>query len=144
MVVSDNRRLFERACQLAEGGGLWRNPRFGPPRYKGELFVGSNYRMSEMEAAIDLVQLGKLEQVVRRFRHVSRRVCRQLGSYADVRPQRINDPAGVIGYMLRFFPATCDPICTPMCPRAAARPSSAAAAGGSCSGTVAMQENRRG
>lgn len=108
MVISDNLRLFERACQTVEGGGLWRNPRFGPPRYKGELFVGSNYRMSEMEAAIDLVQLGKLEQVARRYRHVNRRVCRQLGNYAEIGPQRINDSAGAIGYMLRFFPATCE------------------------------------
>jgi 8-amino-3,8-dideoxy-alpha-D-manno-octulosonate transaminase len=108
MVVTDDPRLFDRVCQLAEGGGLWRTPRFGPPRYKGELFAGTNYRMSELEAAVDVVQLGKLDQVVRRCRRVSRRVRRQLGRYRQIAPQKINDSAGAIGYALRFFPETCE------------------------------------
>ena len=108
MAVTDDDRLFDRVCQLAEGGGLWRNPRFGPPRYEGELFVGTNYRLTELEAAIDLVQLGKLDQVVRRYRNVSRRIRRQLGRYQEITPQKINDSAGAIGYLLRFFPETCE------------------------------------
>jgi dTDP-4-amino-4,6-dideoxygalactose transaminase len=107
MAVTDDDRLFDRVCQLAEGGGLWRNPRFGPPRYEGELFVGTNYRLTELEAAVDLVQLGKLDDVVRRYRHVSRRIRRQLGRYREIVPQKINDSAGAIGYQLRFFPGTC-------------------------------------
>ncbi len=108
MIVSSDERLFERACQMAEGGGLWRRDRFGAPRYDGELFVGTNYRLSEMEAAIDLVQLGKLDDVVGRYRRVSRRVREQLHGYAEVTPQKLNDPDGAIGYQLRFFPATCE------------------------------------
>ncbi len=108
LVVTNDRRLFERACQLAEGGGLWREPRFGPPRWEGELFAGTNYRMSELEAAVDVVQLGRLREVVRRHQRVSRRVRRRLGCYDEITPQKINDAAGAIGYALRFFPRTAD------------------------------------
>jgi dTDP-4-amino-4,6-dideoxygalactose transaminase len=106
MVVTDDLRLYERACQCAEFGGLWRPDRFAPPRYKGELFAGTNYRMSEMEAAVDLVQLGKLDDVVGRFQRASRRIRRQLYRYKQIVPQKINDARGHIGYVLRFFPAT--------------------------------------
>lgn len=106
MVITRDRRIFERACQLAEGGGLWRPQRFAKPRYRGELFPGSNYRMSELEAAVDLVQLGKLEGVCGRYRHISQRVRRQLATFREVRPQTVNDTKGYIGYQLRFFPAT--------------------------------------
>lgn len=108
MVVTDDDRLFDRVCQLAEGGGLWRNPRFAPPRYDGELFVGTNYRLSELESAINVVQMRKLPEVIGRHRRVNRRICTQLADYAEIQPQKINDRDGAIGYMLRFFPATCD------------------------------------
>jgi len=106
MVLAKDQRIFDRICQTAEAGGLWRPDRFGPPRYDGELFVGTNYRMSELEAAVDLVQLGKMDAYVRRYSHVSRRIREQLGTYKEIVPQKINDTDGYIGYMLRFFPAT--------------------------------------
>ena len=55
LILTNDERLWERANGLAECGGLWRPVRFAPPRYKGELFCGSNYRMSELEAAVDVV-----------------------------------------------------------------------------------------
>lgn len=106
MVVTSNARLFDRIRQLAEGGGLWRPDRFAPPRYAGELFPGTNYRLSELESAVDLVQLGKLDQICDRFRAVNRRVLGQLKTFREIRPQTINDRDGFIGYQLRFFPAT--------------------------------------
>ena len=106
MVVTSNSRLFDRVCQAAEGGGLWRPDRFAPPRYAGELFPGTNYRLSEFEATVDVIQLGKLDAICNRHRHVSRRVREQLRTFREIRPQTINDEDGYIGYMLRFFPAT--------------------------------------
>lgn len=106
MVVSSDTRLFERAFQLAECGGLWRPDRFAPPRWEGELFVGTNYRLSELESAVDLVQLRKLDDVVSRFQAVSRRVRCQLETFREIVPQKHNDPEGEIGYLLRFFPRT--------------------------------------
>ena len=106
LVVTNDERLYERACQLAECGGLWRKDRFAPPRYEGELFVGTNYRMSDLEATVDVVQLGKLEGVVRRHHDVKVRVCKQLKTFRQIVPQKINDVDGEVGYMLRLFPET--------------------------------------
>ncbi|MGD2175949.1 MAG: aminotransferase class V-fold PLP-dependent enzyme [Candidatus Brocadiaceae bacterium] len=104
LIITDDERLWERANQLAECGGLWRPDRFAPPRYAGELFAGTNYRMSEMEAAVDAVQLGKLPAVVGRFRTVKRRILEKLNRYREITPQKLNDPDGEVGYLLRFYP----------------------------------------
>ncbi|MGQ9730811.1 MAG: DegT/DnrJ/EryC1/StrS family aminotransferase, partial [Candidatus Zipacnadales bacterium] len=104
LILTNNRRLYERCQQVAECGGLWRPVRFAPPRYKRELFCGTNYRMSELEAAIDVVQLQRMPQTVKRFHTVKMRILRQLKTFREITPQRLNDPDGEIGYTLRFFP----------------------------------------
>jgi dTDP-4-amino-4,6-dideoxygalactose transaminase len=104
LVLSDDERLWERAVQVAECGGLWRPDRFAPPRHEGELFSGTNYRLSELEAAVDVVQLEKMPDVVARYRAVKMRILKQLKTYSEVRPQKLNDPEGEIGYLLRFYP----------------------------------------
>ena len=108
LILTNKKRLWERAQGTAECGGLWRPDRFAPPRYESELFCGTNYRMSDLEAAVDVVQLRKMPAVVKRFRTVRTRVLKRLKTYRQIVPQRLNDPAGEIGYLLRFFPATID------------------------------------
>ena len=93
---------------MAECGGLWRKDRFAPPRYEGELFFGTNYRMSDLEAAVDVVQLGKLDEVVRRYHEVKTRIVRQVAPCREIVPQKVNDADGQVGYLLRFFPQTAD------------------------------------
>jgi dTDP-4-amino-4,6-dideoxygalactose transaminase len=104
LMIMDNKRLWERANQLAECGGLWRPVRFAPPRYEGELFCGTNYRMSELEAAVDTVQLRKMPATVKRFRAAKRRVLKRLKTFTGIQPQKLNDPDGEVGYAIRFYP----------------------------------------
>ncbi len=106
LIITDSKRLYERCQGIAECGGLWRPDRFAPPRYKGELFCGTNYRMSEMEAAIDVVQLKRMPQTVKRFHNAKMRVLKQLKTFREILPQTLNDPEGEVGYSLRFFPET--------------------------------------
>jgi len=106
LVVTNDERLFDRIRQMAEGGGLWRPDRFAQPRYDGELFPGTNYRMSELEASVNVVQIRKLRQICDRYRRVSTRILRRMKTYSEIRPQTINDADGWIGYQIRFFPAT--------------------------------------
>jgi 8-amino-3,8-dideoxy-alpha-D-manno-octulosonate transaminase len=107
LVLTNDQRLWERVYQVAECGGLWRPDRFAPPRYEGELFSGTNYRMSELEAAVDVVQLGKMsDDVVARHHAVKMRILQQLKTYVQVVPQKLNDVEGEIGYRLRFYPET--------------------------------------
>ncbi len=108
LILTNSKRLWERAQGTAECGGLWRPDRFAPPRYEGELFCGTNYRMSDLEAAVDVVQLGKMPAVVKRFNTVKMRVLKRLKTYTEIVPQKLNDPAGEVGYRLRFFPETID------------------------------------
>jgi 8-amino-3,8-dideoxy-alpha-D-manno-octulosonate transaminase len=104
LVLTNDQRLFERVCQLAECGGLTRPDRFAPPRYEGELFCGTNYRLSELEAAVDVVQLAKMPDLVRRYNVIKRDILQQLKTYREIVPQKSNDPEGDAGYNIRFFP----------------------------------------
>lgn len=106
LLLARDERLFERASQLTESGGLWREHRFAPARYEGELFVGTNYRMSDLEATVDLVQLDKLDGVVKRYHDNYVRLTSQLRAAHEITPQKINDRDGLVGYQLRFFPRT--------------------------------------
>ena len=106
LVLTNRKRLWERASQVVECGGLWRPDRFAPPRYEGELFCGTNYRLSELEAAVDVVQLGKMKATAKRFRAVKRRILKRLKPYREIVPQVLNDPDGEVGYLLRFYPET--------------------------------------
>jgi len=64
--------------------------------------------MSDLEATVDLVQLGKMDDVAGRHRDVKTRIVRQLKTYRQIVPQKVNDPAGQVGYMLRFYPQTAE------------------------------------
>ena len=106
MVVMNDERAFDRARQVAEAGGLWRPERCAKERYPGELFVGANYRLSELESAINVVQLRKLDAVVARHRTVWQSIWEKLLAFQEITWQKRNDAAGNIGYQLRFFPQT--------------------------------------
>lgn len=106
LVITNDDLLWDRINQFAEAGGLWRPDRFAPPRYEGELFNGLNYRLSELEAAVDVVQLGKLDGIVQRYHNVKMRILHQLKSFQQITPQKLNDVEGEIGYLLRFYPET--------------------------------------
>ena len=108
LLLTNNKRMWERANQLAEGGGLWRPERFAPPRYDGELFCGANYRMTELEAAMDNVQLRRMPATVRRFNRAKLAILKRLKTFREITPQKLNDPEGDAGYAIRFFPETID------------------------------------
>ncbi len=109
LLITDDERIYERASLLAECGGLNRPDRFAPPRYPGELFCGTNYRMSELEAAIDVVQIQKMTALVEKYNIIRNRVLSQLKTYKEIVPQKLNDPdGGGAGYMIRFYPETAE------------------------------------
>ncbi len=108
LLLTGDEAVWARASQLIECGGLWRPDRFAPPRWAGELFAGTNYRMSELEAAVDVVQLAKVHDKVRRFRAVKQRILARLQPVREITPQVLNDPDGEVGYTLRLFPESID------------------------------------
>jgi len=106
LLLTKDKHLWERASQIVEAGGLWRPERFATPRFEGELFAGTNYRMSELEATVDVVQLKKMTALVKRFRSMKANVVQQLERFSEITPETVNDPDGQVGYVLRFFPET--------------------------------------
>lgn len=106
LVLTNNERLFERAYQIIESGGLWRPNRFAEPRYPGELYCGTNYRMSELEAAVDVVQFRKMPTLVRQYNANRNAILSRLKTYREIVPQKLNDVQGGVGYNIRFFPET--------------------------------------
>ena len=63
-VITDNERYASRMCLFRDKG--WENrERFGPRAYS---FLGTNYRMNELTAAVAISQLNKLEHTVSSMR----------------------------------------------------------------------------
>lgn len=104
MVVMDSDDLYARAQQWSEGGGLWRPIRCEKPRWDGELFCGLNYRMSELEGTVLLVQFQKMEAQLNRWRTNKRRIMSALVLYKELKPQIIHDIDGEMGHTIGFFP----------------------------------------
>ena len=106
LIVTDDDDLYLRAIQWAEAGGLWRPDRFALPRWEGELFCGLNYRMPELSAAVNLVQLGKMDAQLNRWRTNKKRILAALPIYKEIEPQAIHDIDGEHGHSLGFFAET--------------------------------------
>ncbi len=106
MAVTSDPLLADRIAQTVEAGGLWRPNRFASERYEGELFVGSNYRPSELESAVNVIQIQKLKPLVERYRRNYRAVRGAVHPVQEVEWQASNDPEGDIGYQMRLYPRT--------------------------------------
>ena len=106
LIVTDDDALFDRVQGWAEGGGLWRPSRYAPSRWEGELFCGLNYRMSELEGTIALVQVRKMDAQLARWRANKRHILAALPVYQELQPQIIHDIDGEMGHSIGFFPET--------------------------------------
>lgn len=106
MVITNDDALYARALQWSEGGGLWRPIRCEPPRWEGELFCGLNYRMSELEGTVLLVQFRKMDSQLKRWRANKRYILDALPAYRELTPQVIHDIEGEMGHTIGFFPET--------------------------------------
>ncbi len=83
MVVTDDEQLAARLRRLREHGmsvsAAERHATGGAPVLEQYLETGFNYRMTDIQAAVGLVQLGRLEGVVARRREIAARYQEGLG-----------------------------------------------------------------
>ena len=105
LVVTDDERLHIRALNHHDTGACWRPDRYAEERFEGELFCGTNYRLSELEGAVNLVQFRKAEARIGRSRRVYKNVVSHLRPHRDIVPQQVRDLEGHVGYTLAFFAA---------------------------------------
>ena len=100
MIVTDDQVSYERGCMFHDTGGAWRSTEFSV-----EPFLGTNYRMSELTAALGLVQLGRLEGLLAAMRERKRRIKEGIADLSEIRFRDIPDPDGDTGVCLIFYVA---------------------------------------
>ena len=106
LVLTDDEWLYTRAQNQHDTAACWRPDRYARERRAGELFCGQNYRMSEMEGAVNLVQLRKARSQAKRYNTNMRRIIQALDDFAETRVRPSNDTAGDVGYKLVLLGAS--------------------------------------
>ena len=80
MVITNNDSLYSRKLQLCADKGWPRD------KYREHYFLAPNYHMSELQAAVGIAQLGKLDAMVAKRQQSSRALSRILGEIDGVTP----------------------------------------------------------
>jgi 8-amino-3,8-dideoxy-alpha-D-manno-octulosonate transaminase len=102
-VVTNHAGLYERSVRFHDLGLMraYHKAILGEPQLP--YFIGVNYRMNEMTAAIMRAQLRKADMIVGRHRRNARYLRERLGSLPGLRFRRGNDPEGETGWTLDFL-----------------------------------------
>ena len=103
MIITNNERLYDRCMSYHDTAACWRPDRFAEQRYEGELFCGSNFRMSELTGAVMLAQLHRLDGLNARMRDHQHRIIEQIKNTKGIHVRPCNDPAGDTGICLMFY-----------------------------------------
>lgn len=103
LVLMHDMHSYVRALNNHDTAACWRPDRYAVEQEDEDLFCGYNFRMSELEGAVNLAQLRKMPEQTERYRRVKHRIAARLGDFQGITPQRINDPDGEVGYSLCYF-----------------------------------------
>ncbi|MHB0913030.1 MAG: DegT/DnrJ/EryC1/StrS family aminotransferase [Armatimonadota bacterium] len=101
--ITNDSAIYDRLMGYHDTAACWRPDRFGEERYRGELFCGVNYRMSELTGAVMLAQLGKLDRLVDEMRENKRRIKDQIKGLHGITFRRLNDEEGEVAICLMFM-----------------------------------------
>ena len=107
-VTTDDPWLHTRAQSWHDTAACWRPERFARERREGELFCGENYRMSELEGAVAVAQIRKLDIMIAGHRRANVRIRAGVGTPAGLTWRKQTDPAGDTGSNLVFYLAGAD------------------------------------
>lgn len=66
-------------------------------------FPGENYRMSELNAALGLAQVERLDAIVSKLRYLKRTIVEGIRDLPEIKLQRVPDEDGDVSYSLMFF-----------------------------------------
>jgi dTDP-4-amino-4,6-dideoxygalactose transaminase len=100
MMVTDDEETYRRAFAFHDQG-------HSPHRKGVEVgrrpFIGLDFRMTELTAAVVLAQLAKMERIVARLRETKRALKSALADLPGVEFREITDPEGEIATLLTIF-----------------------------------------
>jgi len=103
MILCNDARIYDRCCSYHDTAACWRPDRFAEQRYEGELFCGSNFRMSELAGAVMLAQLEKLDRLNAAMRSHQKRIIEQIKDTKGIKVRPCNDAEGDTGICLMFY-----------------------------------------
>jgi 8-amino-3,8-dideoxy-alpha-D-manno-octulosonate transaminase len=99
-VVTDDEVLYRCADQFCDHGHDHANPDRGA---EGHAILGMNYRISELNAAVGLAQLRKLDTILARQRRAKEAFKSALSACPALQWRRVPDPAGDTATFLSFL-----------------------------------------
>ena len=99
-VATNDPRLYERAVRYHDQGMFREREGFLNVDENADIFVGQNYRMSEISGAVALVQLGKLNQIIAGMRKNKKIIKDGIRGVRGIRFRTINDEKGDAGNAL--------------------------------------------
>ncbi|MCC7517799.1 MAG: DegT/DnrJ/EryC1/StrS family aminotransferase [Verrucomicrobiae bacterium] len=102
MVVTNDPRFYERAVRMHDLG-LFRPYHEGLLKPSEPRFSGSQFRMSELTAALALAQLRKLDGLRARCRAAQDRIMAKIRGLAGLEFRRIPDPSGDSAIEIYFW-----------------------------------------
>jgi len=114
MILCKDARIYDRCCSYHDTAACWRPDRFAEQRFEGELFCGSNFRMSELAGAVMCAQLRKLDGLNALMRDHQKRIINQIKDTKGIKVRPCNDPEGDTGICLMFYldaPEKVGPFC---------------------------------
>ena len=97
MVITRDERLATRARLFADKG--WAR---GVAGYRGHMFLGMNYRMTELQGAVGLAQAGKLEDIVAQRRHTAEMLSESIARIPGLSPPYLASGARSAWWILLF------------------------------------------
>ena len=100
MVVSDSKRLSDRA-EWYHDHGHDHNPQFSRAM-EGRTILGFNYRMNELQGALGLAQLRKLDWLIGEQKKNKQAIKNMLGNVPGVKFRELPDPEGDTATFLAF------------------------------------------
>ena len=102
-VITNDDRIYDRCMSYHDTAACWRPDRFAEQRYEGELFCGSNFRMSELTGAVMKAQLGKLDCLVEKMRKAQKHIINGIIDIEKIKVRPVNDREGDVGICLIFY-----------------------------------------
>jgi len=106
MIITDDEGLYIRASEYHDHGHD-HNPDVGRGLEKRN-FIGFNYRMMELQGALGLAQLRKLDKILTCQRENKARIKEALSKIDQISFRNIPDPAGDTATFVIFFLPTAD------------------------------------
>ena len=109
MVMTDDPVLYERAVRTHDLG-LVRAYHMDVLHGETQVpaFSGGNFRLTELQAAVALAQLRKLDGVVAHCRALQRSILAKIADLSGLTPRRVADPAGDQGFELYLCAPTAE------------------------------------